>query len=130
MQSRSSRAPAWVASSRAVSGRQGVQGEAGWRPGRIPAPGRPLVSVRERSRAVFKHVQRLGPGEFHRLMLGVGNDPEAPDVGVLVLVLPPQPAQVRVDDEVHGQVECAAVPPLGWTAYLEAPSSFTVKLPK
>ncbi|MDJ0346445.1 hypothetical protein QMK19_35745 [Streptomyces sp. H10-C2] len=74
-------------------------------PGRVPAPGRPLVGVRERPGPLVKQGEDLGAGDLHRLVLGVGDDAQAPDVGVLVFVLPRKGAQVGVDDEVDGQVE-------------------------
>ncbi|WP_405691033.1 hypothetical protein [Streptomyces sp. NBC_00057] len=36
---------------------------------------------------LLKHREDPGAGELHRLMLGVGDDAQAPDVGVLVFAL-------------------------------------------
>ncbi|EDY50451.1 hypothetical protein SSCG_03598 [Streptomyces clavuligerus] len=55
----------------------------------------------------LEYHEDLGVDPVHRLVLDVGRDADAqaPDVGVLVFVLPLPGSEVGVDDEVDGQVE-------------------------
>lgn len=83
----------------------GQVGQAQRGPDRIPPPGHPRGGVREGTGAFLDHRESLRAGCVHGLVLEVGDDAESSYVRVLVFVLPREAAQVRVGDQVQGQVE-------------------------
>ncbi|WP_329180954.1 hypothetical protein OG754_39260 [Streptomyces decoyicus] len=60
--------------------------------------------MRERPGPVGEHREDLGAGELHRLVLDAGDNAQPAHMGVVAFVLPLPTGQVRVDDEVDGQV--------------------------
>ncbi|MFD7409908.1 hypothetical protein ACFV7R_46745 [Streptomyces sp. NPDC059866] len=68
------------------------------------SPLRPPVDLGERAASFGQQGQGLTAGLLDAGVLGVVHDAQAAGLGVLALVLPPPPGQVRADEEVDEHV--------------------------